>query len=331
MHNWSKSRVFVTGGTGLLGSHLVKRLHAYGADVVCLARDSVVRSIFYQNDATWNLHQKVTIVRGDIRNQQLLERILNEYEIDTVFHLAAQAIVGTANRGALDTFETNVQGTWNLLEACRRFPVERLVVASSDKAYGSCEGVYTEGHELRGEHPYDVSKSCADLIAHTYHKTYNLPVVVTRCGNLFGPGDLHFNRIIPGTIRSLLAGEPPLIRSDGKYVRDYIYVEDAADAYLLLAEQGKPGAYNVSYGDRRTVLEVVDSINEIMKPANLSPVVQDMPCHEIREQCLDSAKIKALGWKPHYGFERGLRLTLEWYRWAKQKGGVRFPYGTGLS
>ncbi|HEU4432223.1 MAG TPA: NAD-dependent epimerase/dehydratase family protein, partial [Pyrinomonadaceae bacterium] len=226
--------MFVTGASGLLGSWLVRRLLRAGADVVCLVRDWVPQSELVRG----GLLDNVKVVRGDVRDRETVERALGEYEIDTVIHLAAQTIVGIANRNPVSTFESNVGGAWTLLEACRRSPsINSIVVASSDKAYGEHEQLpYNEDAPLAGRHPYDVSKSCADLIAQAYAATYDLPVAVTRCGNLYGGGDLNWNRIVPGTIRSVLRGQRPVIRSDGKFVRDYFYVEDGAAANMSLAE-----------------------------------------------------------------------------------------------
>ncbi|MGA7291349.1 MAG: NAD-dependent epimerase/dehydratase family protein, partial [Terriglobales bacterium] len=221
---WQDRPVFVTGGTGLLGSWLVKRLIDGGANVVCLVRDWVPQSELVRNRSI----EQVKTVRGDVTDRELIERALGEYEIEVVFHVAAQAIVGIANRNPISTFSTNIQGTWSLLEACRRSPkVESIVVASSDKAYGAQERLpYNEAMPLQGRHPYDVSKSCADLIGQTYAASYNLPVAITRCGNFYGGGDLNWNRVVPGTIRSALRGERPVVRSDGNFVRDYFYIED---------------------------------------------------------------------------------------------------------
>src|SRR5512140_3249520 len=232
---WLDRPTFVTGGTGLVGSWLVRRLIEAGADVVCLVRDWVPQSELVRSHGI----EQVKVVRGDVCDRELLERVIGEYEIDTVIHLAAQTIVTIANRNPLSTFETNVAGTWNLMEACRRSPkVRQVVVASSDKAYGDQEKLpYDESTPLQGQHPYDVSKSAADLIAHSYAKCFDTSVVITRCGNFYGGGDLNWNRIVPGTIRSVLRGQPPVIRSDGQFVRDYFYVEDGAAAYMLLAEQ----------------------------------------------------------------------------------------------
>ena len=232
---WMDRPTFVTGGTGLVGGWLVRRLLNAGADVVCLVRDWVPQSEFVRG----GLIDRVKVVRGDVRDQAVLERALGEYEINTVIHLAAQTIVPIANRNPASTFETNIGGTWATFEACRRSPcVKQIVLASSDKAYGDQEKLpYDESPPLQGRHPYDVSKSCADLIAAAYAKSFSLPVAVTRCGNFYGGGDLNWNRIVPGTIRSVVRGQRPVIRSDGKFIRDYFYVEDGAAAYMLLAEK----------------------------------------------------------------------------------------------
>ncbi len=231
---WRDRPTFITGATGLVGGWLVKSLVSAGADVVCLVRDWIPDCELVRSGHL----DRVKIVRGDICDQETLERALGEHEIDTVIHLAAQTIVGIANRNPVSTFEANIAGTWRLLEACRRSPrVKQIVIASSDKAYGDQEHLpYDETTSLQGQHPYDVSKSCADLISYTYAKSYDLPVTITRCGNFYGGGDLNWNRIVPGTIRSVLRGQAPVIRSDGSFIRDYFYVEDGAAAYMLLAE-----------------------------------------------------------------------------------------------
>lgn len=315
---WLDRPTFVTGATGLVGSWLVKRLVEAGADVVCLVRDWVPQSELVRT----GLLERVKVVRGDIREQATLERVLGEYEIDTVIHLAAQTIVTIANRNPVSTFESNIMGTWNLLEACRRSPkVRQVVLASSDKAYGDQELLpYTEDTPLRGEHPYDVSKSCADLIARTYAITYDLPIAITRCGNFYGGGDLNWNRIIPGTIRSILRGHPPVIRSNGKYVRDYFYVEDGAAAYMLLAEQlaSKPGlkgdAFNFSNEIQMTVSEIVDRIISLMG-SDLKPQILNETNNEILHQYLSADKARAqLGWKPLFDLDEGLARTITWYR-----------------
>jgi CDP-glucose 4,6-dehydratase len=268
------------------------------------------------------LIDRVKVVNGDVRSQSLLERVLGEYEIDTVIHLAAQTIVGIANRNPVSTFKTNIGGTWAVLEACRRSPtVKQIVVASSDKAYGEHKQLpYNEDAPLTGRHPYDVSKSCADLIAQSYAATYDLPVAVTRCGNFYGGGDLNWNRIVPGTIRSVLRGQRPVIRSDGKFVRDYFYVEDGAAANLVLAEQLSRDnrlwgqAFNFSNESQVTVLEVVDRILKIMG-SDFEPDVRNEAVNEIREQYLSAAKAReVLGWKPLFTLDDGLRHTIDWSR-----------------
>jgi CDP-glucose 4,6-dehydratase len=315
---WQDRPVLVTGATGLVGGWLTRRLIDARADVVCLVRDWVPNRELIKS----NLIEEVTVVRGDLRDRDLLERTIGEYETDTVIHLAAQAIVCVANRNPISTFESNIQGTWNLLEACRRSPgVRSIVVASSDKAYGSQEILpYNENTPLRGQHPYDVSKSCADLITHAYAKTYDLPVAVTRCGNFFGGGDLNWNRIVPGTIRSVLRGERPVIRSDGHFVRDYFYVEDGAAAYMLLAEQlyDRPElrgqAFNFSYESQVTVLCLVKEILRIME-SSLEPEVRNEASHEIRRQYLSAERARTvLGWKPLFTLQEGLARTIPWYR-----------------
>ncbi|QER42863.1 NAD-dependent epimerase/dehydratase family protein [Thermodesulfobacterium sp. TA1] len=315
---WIDRPVFVTGATGLLGSWLVKRLVEVKADVICLIRDWVPQSELILS----GFLDKVKVVRGDVRDQELIERVLGEYEIDTVFHLAAQTIVGIANRNPVSTLDTNIRGTWVLLEACRRSStVKQIIVASSDKAYGEHKILpYTEENPLQGKHPYDVSKSCADLIAQMYAYTYRLPVVITRCGNLYGGGDLNWNRLIPGTIRSILRGQKPLIRSDGNYVRDYFYVEDAVEAYLLLAQKLSEDrnligeAFNFSNEEPITVIELVNLIIKLME-ANLTPLILNEASNEIREQYLSSKKARQiLKWKPLFSLEEGLNLTINWYK-----------------
>jgi CDP-glucose 4,6-dehydratase len=314
---WDNRPTLVTGATGLLGGWLVKRLLNLGADVVCVIRDSVPQSELIRSRSI----DRVKVVRGDVCDRHFLERVLGEYEIDTVMHLAAQTIVGIANRNPISTFETNIAGTWQLLEACRRSPtVKQIVMASSDKAYGDCDTLpYIETTPLQGLHPYDVSKSCADLIAQAYGHTYNLPVAITRCGNFYGGGDLNWNRIIPGTIRSILRGEAPVIRSNGSYIRDYIYVEDGAAAYTLLAEQLAVNsslygqAFNFSNETQVTVLDLVSKIVELMGEG-LAPIVQNQASNEIQHQFLDATKAKEiLGWTPEFTLDRGLEKTIVWY------------------
>lgn len=315
---WQDRPTFVTGATGFVGGWLIRRLLDLGADVVCLVRDWVPKSELVR----CKLIEQVKVVRGDVQDQALLERSLGEYEIDTVIHLAAQTIVGIANRNPVSTFETNIGGTWSLLEACRHSPtVKQIVLASSDKAYGEHDRLpYDEQTPLQGHHPYDVSKTCADLIAQTYAKTYDLPVVITRCGNFYGGGDLNWNRLVPGTIRAVLRGQRPTIRSDGNYVRDYFYVEDGAAAYTLLAEQLAENrdlrgqAFNFSNETEVTVLDLVERIVALMG-CNLEPDIRNQAIYEIRYQCLSAAKARLmLGWCPLFTLEEGLQQTIEWYK-----------------
>ncbi|MFO3791097.1 GDP-mannose 4,6-dehydratase [Bacillus mojavensis] len=316
MSFWKNKNVFVTGCTGLLGSYLVKELIEQGANVTGLVRDHVPQSNLYQGEHV----KKMNIVQGALEDLPVIERALGEYEIDTVFHLAAQAIVGVANRNPVSTFEANILGTWNILEACRKHPlIKRVIVASSDKAYGDQENLpYDEDMPLQGKHPYDVSKSCADLISHTYFHTYGLPVCITRCGNLYGGGDLNFNRIIPQTIQLVLNGEAPEIRSDGTFVRDYFYIEDAVQAYLLLAEKMEElnlagEAFNFSNEIQLTVLELVETILKKMN-SNLKPKVLNQGSNEIKHQYLSAEKArKLLNWTPAYTIDEGLEKTIGWY------------------
>jgi len=315
---WLDRPTFVTGGTGLVGSWLIKRLMAAGANVVCLVRDWIPQSELVRTEAI----NQIKVVRGDIRDREVLERTLGEYEIDTVIHLAAQTIVTIANRNPLSTFETNIAGTWNLMEACRRSPkVKQIIVASSDKAYGDQTVLpYSENTPLQGQHPYDVSKSAADLITNTYAVSYDLPVVITRCGNFYGGGDLNWNRIIPGTIRSVIRNQNPVIRSDGGYIRDYFFVEDGAAAYMLLAEQLavkpelKGHAFNFSNEIQVNVLDITQKILDLMG-STLKPDVRNEVTNEIRHQYLSAEKAhRELNWKPLFNLEEGLQRTIEWYK-----------------
>lgn len=315
---WLDRPTFVTGATGLVGGWLVKDLIAAGADLVCLVRDWVPQSEFTRT----GLSEKVKVVRGDVEDQALLERVLGEYEIDTVIHLAAQTIVPIANRNPASTFASNIGGTWSLLEAARRSPqVKQIVLASSDKAYGDHDRLpYTEDAPLQGRHPYDVSKSCADLIAQSYATTFGLPVVITRCGNFFGGGDLNWNRLVPGTIRSILRGQRPVIRSDGQHIRDYFYVEDGAAVYMLLAESlaGNPDfkgqAFNFSNETQITVLEIVRKILALMD-SDLEPDVRNEAAHEIRHQYLSASKAREyFNWTPRFSLDEGLHETIKWYK-----------------
>lgn len=324
---WQDRRVFVTGAFGLVGSSTVALLEKAGADIVVLRRDIVPQSELTQ---TADLERarpdegpfgRVTIVNGDITDQPLLERILGEYEIKTVLHLAAQAIVGVANRNPVSTFESNIRGTWCLLEACRRSAlVEEIVVASSDKAYGDQPVLpYTEDMPLLAKHPYDVSKACTDLIAQSYALDFKLPVTISRCGNFYGPGDLNWNRIVPGVIRSVLRGNAPVIRSDGSYLRDYFYVEDGAQGYLTLAEkmhgnsQLHGDVFNFSTEEPLTVLQLTEKILQLMG-SDLKPEVRNEASGEILQQHLSAKKAREmLGWTPTFSLDEGLKKTIEWY------------------
>jgi len=315
---WIDRRVLVTGATGLAGGWLVDRLLALNADVVSLVRDWVPESALLGPGAR---RDAPTLVFGDVRDAQLVERVLGDYEVQDVFHLAAQTIVPIANRNAVETFDTNIRGTWTVLESCRRSPtVSAVVVASSDKAYGEQpELPYREDAPLTPTSPYDVSKACCDLIARSYGVAFGVPVAVTRAGNFFGGGDLNWSRIVPGTIRAALRGRAPVIRSDGTPLRDYLYIEDAVEAYLLLAEavadnRVRGEAVNVSYERPRSVREVVQAILDQMK-VDVEPVIEATAKHEIKDQYLDATLARErLGWKPRYDFDEGLRRTIAWYR-----------------
>lgn len=314
---WRDRSVLVTGCTGLLGNWLVAELLERGALVTGLVRDLVPQSRLYAGE--W--YRQINIVRGCVEDLPTVERAINEYEVDTVFHLAAQTIVGVANREPIATFETNIKGTWNILEACRRVGgVSRIVIASSDKAYGDQLVLpYSETTSLQGEHPYDVSKSCADLISRTYYVSYGLPVCITRCGNFYGGGDLNFNRIVPSTIRSALRDKPVVIRSDGTFIRDYFYAKDGVLAYLHLAEQmdrkevlGE--AFNFSNELQISVRGMVDHVLRLMGKSHLEPVILDRAKNEIKHQYLSADKArKMLGWESKYPLEEGLKETIEWY------------------
>ncbi len=315
---WKDLPVLVTGITGFVGSSLAARLVGLKARVVGLVRDEVAGSNFHQ----LGLEQAVTIVHGSLEDYPLLERTVNEYAIEVVYHLGAQTIVGTANLSPLSTFKSNIEGTWNLLEACRAHPgIRAVVVASSDKAYGTHKQLpYREDFLLDPEYPYDVSKACADLIAKSYFKTYGLPVVITRFANIYGPGDLNFSRIIPDTIRSVLQGKNPIIRSDGTPERDYLYIDDVTDLNLLLAErieETRGRVFNAGHNKPVSVLDLVNTILRLSGQTQLRPDIRGKgnPHGEIERQWLDGGKVKRLlGWKPRVDLEEGLRRSEKWYR-----------------
>jgi CDP-glucose 4,6-dehydratase len=316
---WSQRRVFVTGATGMIGSWLVKELLKLGAHVVALVLDAEPQSELYRSRDI----DKISVVNGPLEDFLTLNRAITVHEVDTIFHLGAQTIVGAAHRFPLATFEANIRGTYNLLETCRlhRDLVQCVVVASSDKAYGEQDQLpYTEDMPLLGRYPYEVSKSCCDLLSQSYCTAYGLPVAITRCGNVYGGGDLNWSRIVPGTIRSFLRGDPPIIRSDGTYIRDYIYVKDVVDGYLWVAEYLRDGkvrgeAFNLSPESKVKVLDIVREIQRVMKCQHIEPRICNTAQGEIRSQYLSSAKAKrVLGWSPQYSLFEGLKETVAWYR-----------------
>lgn len=316
---WNNRTAFVTGATGFVGAHIVRHLTEKGAKVICLQRDAVRTNSL----DILGLRSKVTVINGSLEDFSLMERILNEYEIDAVFHLAAQALVGAANRSPLSTFETNIRGTYLLLEACRRSEtVKRIVVASSDKAYGSHDLLpYREDFPLHGRFPYDVSKTCTDLISQSFAHSYKLPVAVTRSANIYGAGDMNLSRIIPGTIISILKGENPIIRSDGTPIREFIHVDDVACGYLLLAEkieEASGEAFNFGTNEPVQMLDLVNKILSVMdKTETLPPqiMLKTKIEREIDAQYLSAEKIEErFGWKAEIDLESGLRQTVEWYQ-----------------
>jgi CDP-glucose 4,6-dehydratase len=314
---WVGRRVLVTGATGVVGSHLCEKLIGLGAYVVALVRDDDPMSSLYRD----GIAEKCSIVRGDLRSFETCMRSINAHDIDTVFHLGAQTLVETAMRDPLETFESNLRGTYNLLEAARRIGiVKAFIVASSDKAYGDSDILpYTEDMPLVGRHPYDVSKSCTDLLSTCYSISYDLPVTIARCGNIYGSGDLNWSRIVPGTIRSILGGQRPVLRSNGTNIRDYIYVSDVVSAYIKLAEQidhphVRGEAFNFSPETRVDVFEMVSAISSAMD-SKLEPIVLDTATHEIKVQTLDSSKARRiLDWRPTWSLDAALRETIPWYQ-----------------
>ena len=330
---WAGRRIFVTGATGIVGGWLVKDLLAAGAHVIALVRDADPQAEFYRSGD----YRRTAIVNGRLEDFRTLERAINEHEIETVFHLAAQPIVGVAHRAPLQTFEANIRGTYNLLEACRQHAslVRRVVVASSDKAYGAQPALpYTEEMPLHGRHPYEVSKSCTDLIAQSYFATYDLPVAIARCGNVYGGGDLNWSRIVPETIRACLSGVRPVIRSDGTFVRDYIYVKDVSRAYQRIAEamddpNVRGEAFNFSPEQAVTVRDLVTRIQRLMDCEHLTPDVRNTAQGEIHSQFLDATKAKrVLGWKPRYTMDEALAETIAWYKEYVRRDDQRAPATT---
>lgn len=314
---WENRKVFVTGGNGFLGSWLVNELLDKDAEVIVLIYEEDPRSNFYK----WNLDKKTIQIRGKIEDYPLLKSIINKYEIETIFHLAAQPLVTVALRDPLHTFESNIRGTYNLLEACRHSQlIKEIIIASSDKAYGDHKKQpYTEEHALQGKHPYDVSKSCADLLAQAYSKTYKLPIIITRSGNFYGGGDLNFDRIIPHAIAQYLKNKAPELRSDGSHIRDYVYIKDVVSAYISLAENLKEKnlsgeAFNFGWGKGYSVLEIIETIRNLMK-SDIKPKILNTAKAEIQEQYLNAEKIsRVIEWSPKYTIEEGLKESIEWYK-----------------
>ena len=317
-NSWQDKRVLVTGCTGFLGSWLTAVLVNMEADVVGLIRDDVPQSQLVRSGTI----KQIKVVRGELCDAPLLERTIAEYEIDTIFHLAAQTIVGIANRSPTSTFETNIRGSWMLMEAARSQPtVKAMVLAGSEKAYGDlAEPPFREDFALQGRHPYDVSKSCADLIAQCYAHSYKLPIAITRCSNLYGGGDLNWNRLLPGTIRSILRGERPIVRSDGTFKRDYLFVDDAVKGYLMIAEQLGQGnlvgeTFNFGMGKPNSALDVVNTIIKVSNHPTLEPIILDEVKNEIKDEYLSADKARQqLGWQPEDTLETGLAKTIDWYR-----------------
>jgi CDP-glucose 4,6-dehydratase len=317
---WGDRSVLVTGAGGFVGSHLARALADAGANVTAILRDQPVGSSFH----LLGLVERVNIVMGSMTDGALIERAVNEYRVDSCFHLGAQAIVGVANRSPLSTFESNIEGTWTVLEALRRSDLlERVVVASSDKAYGNQEHLpYTEDMPLLADNPYDVSKLCTDVIARSYHSAFAMPVTVARCANIYGPADMNFSRLVPDTVRSALSGRRPFIRSDGTPLRDYIHVDDAVSAYLTLGESARRAevagqAFN--FGSNSPI-SVIDMVGAVLRASDRPDLVPDVRgsgpgANEIASQYLDSSRANAtLGWTAAVSLDEGLRSTVRWYR-----------------
>ena len=315
---WKGKTVFITGANGFLGTQLTRRALSKKAKVIVLIKENIANSHFHRE----KLSRKVKVVQGSLDDPRLIHSIFKANRIDLCFHVGAQAIVSIANRSPIETFRSNIEGTWNILEASRRYGVGALIVASSDKAYGDQEKLpYTEDSPLLALHPYDASKACADILSRTYARTYDLPVAVTRCANIYGPGDVNFSRIIPDTIRSVVHDKDPIIRSDGTPLRDYVFVEDIVDAYFILAEKiylkkiQVGHAFNFGTARPISVLNLVKEIIRVSGKTHLRPIVlgKSRLKGEIQKQYLSSRRAKSLlGWKPKYTLKKGLRNTYQW-------------------
>lgn len=311
MKRW---RAFITGATGFIGGHLARKLIHEGADVVTLVRDELP-SCYCDLEPT-------TVIKGNVKNQALIERILNEYEVTHVFHLASQSLVLAANRSPIETFETNIAGTWSVLEACRRAGVERVIVASSDKAYGNSDELpYKEEMPLAGSYPYDVSKSCADLITQSFFKTYGLPVNIIRSANVYGPGDVNWSRLIPRSIRRILEGKPPILRGNGRIKRDYLFVEDVVAGYLACAQKATAGeAFNLGVGKPYSAEDVILLLLGVLE-SSLEPTRTEDAKGELADQYLCAEKAhRLLGWAASTPLLSGLERTVAWYKQYLVKG-----------
>ncbi len=315
---WSERRVFVTGATGMVGAQLCRWLVDQGAYVAALVLDNDPQSELLRSGTI----NEIAVVSGGLEDRDIVERGVLQHETDTVFHLGAQTLVGPAHHAPRATFEANIAGTWNLLEACRLHAhlVERVVIASSDKAYGEQQLPYTEDMPLEGRHPYEVSKSCTDLISTCYAETYGVPITIARCGNIYGAGDLNWSRIVPGTFRSLLRGEQPILRSDGTFLRDYIHVDDVVGSYVALAEhchedgvRGK--GFNFSNEQPLSVMDIYQACCAAAGQPDAEPKILNNAQGEIKDQYLNAAKARdVLGWTSSVSLEAGLARTFEWYQ-----------------
>jgi CDP-glucose 4,6-dehydratase len=315
---WKNKKVLITGFEGFLGSNLVKALlerksEVIGLDIKTFRKETILCARNYE---------KMVVYKGSVANRNLIRGILRKHSINTIFHLAAEAIVNRSQENPLNTFKSNIAGTWEVLEAAREHgKVEAIIVASSDKAYGSHKKLpYCEDAPLIANHPYDVSKSCADLITNTYFHTYGLPVAITRCGNIYGPGDFNFSRLIPDALRCLALDKILQIRSDGTFVRDYVYVDDIVAGYIKIAELIKKKnlsgeAFNLSDEKPITVVKLLREISKFNLCGNkLRYKIMNTAKYEIKEQYLSAAKARRLlGWKPGYSLEEGLSKTAQWY------------------